>query len=387
MSVPSTCSIFPDFSTVRPFAAEAETAPDAVLETVLRQLDESYAMHGWDQPMQLFALTPSSALPPGLRKRVTRELGYCPAAGTLLAFEVDVPGEGQPYHLLAARRLPSWVEGVLLVTEAWAYPDGVDRSIALVPPYEHPQRVECRFSTLVTRDGAVLTRITRRNGHSSETTDGYGRQTTGQLMDALLRLIGSPTPPSYFHPIHLIVARMMVGLIGWAVATKHAPRTPAIRTLAHGLLGAGRHDLDEIPIPIDVTGSIPLHADSMDQYLASATSAESKLHVWMVAFFDSNDCSSSEPEPLLETEWARVGPTWAEMALSRPELSWMDAGMYARHALARSVGSATFDELLASIAVAFGDCEAEMLSRTLTSVGYAPWPQSDLPSPTTPTAA
>ena len=121
--------------------------------------------------------------------------------------------------------------------------------------------------------------------------------------------------------------------------------------------------------------------------MASTPSVVWGVLVWTVAFFDSNDCSYSEPGPSLETQWARVGPMWAEMALSQPELSWMDPGMYARHTFARWVGSATFDELLSSVAVAFGDCEAEMLSRTLTSVGYVPWPPFDLPNATIPAAA
>ena len=78
----------------------------------------------------------------------------------------------------------------------------------------------------------------------------------------------------------------------------------------------------------------------MDKYLASTPNFAWKLLVWTVACFDSYACSSSEPEPTLESQWARVGPMWAEMALSRPELSWMDPGMYARHTFANWVGPA-----------------------------------------------
>jgi len=390
MSVPSTSSLFPDISTVRPFAAEAGTSREAVLETVLRAVDDSYAMHGWDQPMQLIALTPSSALPRGPRKRVTRKLGCNPAPETFLAFDAPVETDGYPCDLLAGRRLPTWVEGAVLVTEAWTYPSDVDVLAALVPPSAHPRRVECRTTTLVMRDGALLTRVMRRDGgRCDDFRETHVRQANGRLVDTLLRVIGATTPPSHFRPIHLVVAGMMASLIDWAAATKHIPGTPAIRALAHGLAPIGRLDFDpdQSPISIGLAGNTPISPNAMHQYVASTPDFEWKLLVWTVAVFDSNDCSSSAPEPTADSQWERVRPMWAELALSQPELSWMDPGMYARHTLASSVGSTTFDELLASVAVAFGDCEAEMLRLTLTSVGYVPWPKFDLPSSTVPAAA
>jgi hypothetical protein len=161
---------------------------DAVRGAAL-EVEAHVAESGWDQPVRLYALVPTSELiagEPGLAAR----LGLDPttAAGTFTPIEQELNPSESVERLLTRIEWPPAVRGAAAVVERIvlpgeaeaALPDDADADAVA----NHPRRQELRMAAAVTRDGRAHCAIRLRSHDRDDAVlDG------GQLAPGLVRLL------------------------------------------------------------------------------------------------------------------------------------------------------------------------------------------------------
>jgi len=338
------------------------------LAAVVALADDAYATLGWDQPLRLFAVVPLSARPKKSRDKIAANaradgVQFDPATAITVA-EVPTPGEGTPLDLLGGARVPGWVGTLILHTEAWASPapgeDGMDPAAGLAPS-AHPSRQEMRMTLAVARDGYTLTAQTPRGGQTRLSVGDASAYSYGRATDLLLRLMGAPTPPSAFHPGHLLAAHLITSLADYATAVGHKLGTPRVRAIAQ-------------------------HMDELDDEARSASPPDgfgelgdaNLSHLLSDAVAAADHPDEPHAGPYTPGDWADTAAMWAYFAAHDPDDSWMDAGIFARQAAADAMGGATAEDFLGTLGAVFGKADAGLLRTGLGALGVLGWPSVDL---------
>lgn len=129
-------------------------------ENLLRTLENDVDALGWDQPAKLWGVLVDEDSGEEYLKMMRTLDGYAPDAIMKIAKK---------------GRAKENVKGVVIAVEAWSYPDDVMRPLLqdsesyhalynLLPPSEHPQRVERRAVTMFNRDGTYACVTRSRDG-------------------------------------------------------------------------------------------------------------------------------------------------------------------------------------------------------------------------------
>jgi len=338
------------------------------LTTVVALADDAYSVLGWDQPLRLFAVVPLSARPKKSRDKIAANaradgVQFDPATAITVA-EVPTPGEGTPLDLLGGARVPGWVGTLVLHTEAWASPapggGGVDPAAGLAPS-AHPSRQEVRMTLAVARDGYTLMMRTARGGQARLSVGDAAAHSYGRATDLLLRLMGAPTPPSAFHPGHLLAAHLLTALADYATAAGHELGTPGVRGIARRL--------DELGDAARSAGPPAGFGELGDANLSCLLSD---------AVVAADHPGEPHAGPYTPGDWADTAAMWAYFAAHDPDDSWMDAGIFARQAAADALGGATAEDLLSTLGAVFGEADAGLLRTGLGALGVLGWPSVDL---------
>ncbi len=147
---------------------------------------------GWDQPVRLFALVPTSLLleqEPGLADALAT---HDAAAGALSAVEQeDLPDAPGLEELLGGIAWPEQVSGCALAVERIVVPPEAERDLpddadgALAAVAGHPDRRDVRLVVAVTRDGASRC-LLRQREHDSDDRVALGDDIAPGLVEALL---------------------------------------------------------------------------------------------------------------------------------------------------------------------------------------------------------
>lgn len=149
---------------------------------------ESYdQLGGWDHPWLLLEIL--AADDGGFDVRPTPRLAAHPGDGLL------------------GITMPADAVGALLVSEAWQIPS--DALPGLMPPAEHPRRIEVRVAEVALRDGSGAIAVKRRGG-GIETFNESG----GKLYDLLRRTLG-------LEPVGATVTGAEVFAQGWVNAVSN----------------------------------------------------------------------------------------------------------------------------------------------------------------------
>lgn len=117
--------------------------------------------------------------------------------GKLEIFMLDVPTVSQ---VLSVMPPFDGAEAIIICTEGWSFPrplleefDSVDSLLKFAknnPPAEHPQRVEVRVVTGVTKEDTVMVRRCRGSEPEEVTTGEEEESIGGNITQELLRLVG-----------------------------------------------------------------------------------------------------------------------------------------------------------------------------------------------------
>jgi hypothetical protein len=149
------------------------------------------ARDGWDQPVRLFALVPTSLLleqEPGLAGSLAT---HDAAAGALSAVEQDdLPDAPGLEELLGGIAWPDQVIGCAIAVERIVVPPEAERDLpsdpdeALASVAAHPDRRDVRLVVAVTRDGASRC-LLRQREHDSDDRVALGEDIAPGLVEAL----------------------------------------------------------------------------------------------------------------------------------------------------------------------------------------------------------
>ncbi len=146
---------------------------------------------GWDQPVRLFALVPTSeliALEPHLDEGLAT---HDSIEGALSAVEQDeLPQAEGIEDLLAQIAWPEQVSGCALAVERIVVPHAAERDLpddpdeALRAVADHPDRTDVRLLVAVTRDGAARC-LLRQRDHDQDDRVALGEDIAPGLVHAL----------------------------------------------------------------------------------------------------------------------------------------------------------------------------------------------------------
>lgn len=168
--------------------AERWRTDDAVREAAL-EVEAHVAESGWDQPVRLYALVPTTELIADEPELAAR-LGLDPAtaAGTFTPIEQELNPSESVERLLARIEWPPTVRGAAAVVERIVLPTAVEAALPAAGAAEgaadHPARQEVRMAAAVTRDGRAHCAIRLRSHDRSDAVlDG------GQLVPGLVGLL------------------------------------------------------------------------------------------------------------------------------------------------------------------------------------------------------
>jgi hypothetical protein len=359
---------------VEPRKGKSLLAPLADLANLA---DSAYASRGWDQNYQMFAAAPLSAKPKKHRDRLAaaaKANGHDLDPAMVALSVVPIPGKGKVLELIGGCRVPPWVHILVLTLEAWAAP----MSEAGLAPSMHPDRVETRMTIAVANTGSLVRIMTPRGGSSTVSTGNAARHPYGDVVDALLRLLGASTAPSRYFPGHLTAASLLRALQEWVHVVQHPVGTPAVRSLALTLsrVGAGSGHINS-------KGVQPASIADADAFVGILGPGVAGLLVDTVATADGP--SGHLTSPLTPGRWEDAVPLWEGCARSG-ELAWMDAGMFARAAMSALCNGSVAVDLLYTVGVALGKSDAQLLQAGLGTYGLLGWPawDQDTPSPINP---
>ncbi len=149
------------------------------------------ARSGWDQPVRLFALVPTSDLV-GREPQLAEGLATHDAAdGALSAVEQDeLPEADGLEDLLARIAWPEEVSGCALAVERVVLPPDAEHDLpedaqeAVRAVADHPGREDVRLLVAVTRDGAARC-LLRQRSHDSDDRVALGEDIAPGLVHAL----------------------------------------------------------------------------------------------------------------------------------------------------------------------------------------------------------
>jgi hypothetical protein len=157
--------------------SEANAVSEAVRGAAF-EVEAHVAESGWDQPVRLYALVPTSELiadEPELAARLG--LDAAGAAGTFTPIEQEVDSSETLERLLPRIEWPAAVRGAAAVVERLVLPGDVEADLpAEAEPdavAEHPGRREIRIAAAATRDGRSYCVVRLRGAdHDDEILDG-----------------------------------------------------------------------------------------------------------------------------------------------------------------------------------------------------------------------
>lgn len=149
------------------------------------------ARSGWDQPVRLFALVPTSDLLEHEPQLAEGMAAHDAVVGALSAVEQDELPEAQGLEDLLARiAWPDQVAGCALAVERIVVPPEAERDLpdddaaALRAVAEHPERADVRLLVAVTRDGAARC-LLRQRAHDRDDRVALGDDIAPGLVHAL----------------------------------------------------------------------------------------------------------------------------------------------------------------------------------------------------------
>ena len=149
------------------------------------------ARSGWDQPVRLFALVPTSELLAHEPHLADGMATHDAVTGALSAVEQDeLPDSEGLEELLARIAWPEQVAGCAIAVERIVVPPDAERDLpqdaaaALAAVAEHPGRADVRLLVAVTRDGAARC-LLRQRDHDSDDRVALGEDIAPGLVHAL----------------------------------------------------------------------------------------------------------------------------------------------------------------------------------------------------------
>jgi hypothetical protein len=149
------------------------------------------ARSGWDQPVRLFALVPTSELLVHEPQLADGLAAHDAVAGALSAVEQEeLPEAGGLEDLLARIAWPDQVTGCALAVERIVVPPEAERDLpqdddaALRAVADHPGRADVRLLVAVTRDGRARC-LLRQRAHDSDDRVALGEDIAPGLVHAL----------------------------------------------------------------------------------------------------------------------------------------------------------------------------------------------------------
>ena len=149
------------------------------------------ARSGWDQPVRLFALVPTSDLLAHQPQLADGLAAHDAVAGALSAVEQEeLPESDGLEDLLARIAWPDQVTGCALAVERIVVPPEAERDLpseeadALRAVAEHPQRADVRLVVAVTRAGEARC-LLRQREHDSDDRVALGDDIAPGLVHAL----------------------------------------------------------------------------------------------------------------------------------------------------------------------------------------------------------
>lgn len=161
---------------------------DAVRGAAL-EVEAHVAESGWDQPVRLYALVPTSELIAD-EPEIAARLGLDPttAAGRFTPIEQELNPSESVEQLLTRIEWPPAVRGAAAVIERLVLPDDAEASLPDEAEADaaanHPLRQEVRMAAAVTRDGRAHCAIRiRSHDHDDTVLDG------GRLAPGLVTLL------------------------------------------------------------------------------------------------------------------------------------------------------------------------------------------------------
>lgn len=158
------------------------------------EIERHVAADGWDRPLRLFALVPTSDLlaeQPGLAETLELSADAFTDPGHLTPVEQeDLPAAATLEELLGAMAWPAEVVGAALTVERVMLPPAVEPQLPALETdavrwaAEHPDRQEVRLAVAVLRDGGRECAL-RFRAHDSDQAVLSGADLVPGLADAL----------------------------------------------------------------------------------------------------------------------------------------------------------------------------------------------------------
>lgn len=181
-------------------ARKAADLEGGVVERMIRVVESAADLDGWDNLPSLVALVDPltlSLLSLGGEKEV--EDDALVGAVHLTSFQ------GQPHAFLMRYDVPEWVLGLVLMVEAWSYPEDISADVrAMTLPWDHAEPGEMRFCITVLRDGRTFWMERSRGQEAAFRRD---HDPSERMVSALQRSLGLPTPPPE-DPVEILTGRL-----------------------------------------------------------------------------------------------------------------------------------------------------------------------------------
>jgi hypothetical protein len=164
--------------------------PNAVLLSVVAEVEEHLAEAGWDQPPQLFALVDTEQLLHA-EPQLAESLGLVVTRpGSLTPIAQDALSEAPLDEQLASMVFGTEVLGVVLAHEVLVLPPSAEAALTEEHLAEaiadHPERREVRMAVGVMRDGSRESVLRLRGQGDAEDERVTGGDLAPHLADALL---------------------------------------------------------------------------------------------------------------------------------------------------------------------------------------------------------